>query len=425
MMLDVFECAANCFSLRRAWYLARVVLVAACGCVSAARLEAAEAWRYVAPSSQQELQLSRLRRLDLSGTAPEGLVRESVAYSGREQRYVLLRIGSPDSQRIAVVVDVLDRERYDLYVDSDRDKEITGDDLVEGTGPFRSVSVKAEVTRDGTSPLLHDRVLVFRRGRVGLSLSGATAGYVQGHVMLDGTEVLTRRVDGDGNGLFADTRDQLWIDINGDGKFDPFLEQLPHSPIIRVNGQRLRVVADAAGERLVLEPVEGEGTLKLEIASLAPDVTVVEAEVMVWGADGSAFSLRELNKPHSLPVGKYTFGTVRVCTKADKSTNLWSFVFSRSSLSDKEDWYTVRADVETIADPVGELRFDLELPANPDVRPGDVVSVSPRIATVDGLLITGSRYGNRLVDRDSNNHVSICATTADGRIVSHRDSGFS
>jgi hypothetical protein len=194
--------------------------------------------------------------------------------------------------------------------------------------------------------------------------------------------------------------------------------------MLRVNGQRLRVIADAAGERLTLEPVEGEGTLKLEINSLDGDAQIVEAEIMVWGADGSAFSLRDLDHSHPMPVGKYTFGTVRVFIKADESRNLWSFVFSRNSLSDREGWHTIHADQETVADPIGRLRFDVELPETQNVRPGEFVSVNPRLMTADGLVINGSRYGNRLVDRDSNNQATICTMIEKGKVASTCNSGF-
>src|SRR5207253_3245294 len=138
------------------------------------------------------------------------------------------------------------------------------------------------------------RVICLRHQPVSSTLAAATCGYIEGSVTLDGKRIRARRVDGDHNGLFADPQDRVWLDLNGDGRWDATSEEFLFAPILLAGGKRIRVRADDRGERLSLAPVEGTGTLRLRLPAALRSAQVQEVQVTVQSKDGVVASLRRL-----------------------------------------------------------------------------------------------------------------------------------
>src|SRR5207249_379501 len=205
---------------------------------------------------------------------------EEVSYRGARRLYAQLRYGSPNSTRVAIVLDETGPGAFDLYVDQNRDRKIEPAELVPGTGAVRRVPIQVEVVQKEIVEHF-PRSLVLRRGITGKTLGVATLGYLEGKVQLNGRQVTVRRVDGDGNGLFADLRDRLWIDLDGDGQWDPIAEQFPHLPVLRLDGRRFAVRADAVGSRLAFEEIVGVGRLKIHLPSIAKKARVRDLQVML------------------------------------------------------------------------------------------------------------------------------------------------
>src|SRR5438067_4784535 len=101
--------------------------------VASARGIAGEPWRYVTPGPGEPMEHPPLQAISLSADKPDGLV-ESVTYRGKRRLYAQLRYGSPDSTRVAIVVDEIGPDAFDLYVDRDRNRQIEPAELVAGTG---------------------------------------------------------------------------------------------------------------------------------------------------------------------------------------------------------------------------------------------------------------------------------------------------
>jgi hypothetical protein len=140
-----------------------------------------------------------------------------------------------------------------------------------------------------------------------------SAGYLEGRVALGDTSnstdgerspsaaplVTVRRVDGDGNGLFTDPHDRLWIDLNGDGAWDAVNEQFLFATVLSVDGIRYAVRSDEQANHLTLAKLEGTGTIKLAIRESAHDSSVgraalghiVEIAVTMQTPDGSVVRL--------------------------------------------------------------------------------------------------------------------------------------
>src|SRR5436190_4905122 len=294
-------------------------------------------WHYVASSTEPGFDRPPLQKLPLADELPDNVI-ENVTYRGTKRKYALVRYGAPNSTRVTVVVDERAGGEFDLYVDRNRNRIIEAKDLISGTGPLRTTALASEIVRDDVAELF-PRQVVFRRSPTTGGLSFASTGFLAGQVELAGRPVAVRRVDGDGNGFFADSRDRLWIDLDGDGVWDQFSEQFPLAPMLKFNDQRYAVRSDPIGSRLTLEAITGVGTIKLKLGTLAPDTQVAEIELMLVGEDGSAFTVRGADEGVQVPVGRYAANSLSLSLARSGEPLPWNFVFSREASPAERHWH--------------------------------------------------------------------------------------
>ncbi len=345
--------------------------------------------RYVNARSGHELEHAVFWPIRLTDKAPED-IQVDVEFRGNVQRFGQIFYGTPNSHRIAIVVDEIDREQFDLYVDATRDRRISKTDLVSGNGRLRRTTLSAEVAQEGEPQEHYSRNVVFRRGIAGDSLGFATTGCLEGEISLDDRPVKVRRVDGDANGLFADARDRVWIDRDSDGQWDPFSEQFPLAPILRLGERRYGMPSNMAGTEFSMREILGSGTVKLQPGSLQPDARLTEFEVMLLGRDGSAFSAGGQDRPITVPVGEYAFHTVRFAVEQGTQGKLYRFVFSRDRSPAEDRWHSIGKDEEVVLDPVGSLRLEMTVFDREDVAPGQYVILRPSLLTETGLILNSS-----------------------------------
>ena len=391
--------------------------IVACQCLAADR----DDWKYVAADTFTQ---APLRSIGLSEQAPDNLVID-VDFRGRRQRYARIRYGSPDSTRVSVVVDGIGRGEIDLYVDGNRNRIIEEKDLVAGTGRNRQCELPLETIRLAEASY-RSRSVRFRLGNGGRVLGFGTIGFVEGRTALGGRTVRVRRVDGDANGAFADSRDRLWIDLDGDESWDPFTEQFPFLPVLQVGEQRIAIRGDALGAVLELDAITDVGDVRLKLDSLKRDAEVISLDVMLVGADGSAYSLQSSAKPVTVSVGRYAVGTVHVSLTDAIDGRIWSFVFSRTAHPCREAWFEVSKDQTARIDPIGKLRFVLDLERGGEaVAPGERIQVQPRLLTQGGLLINSGRCARTIdSDTDAGNTAELTLRMPDRRVVATAQSGF-
>src|SRR4051794_35601385 len=91
----------------------------------------ADGWRYVVPKAGDPFAHPPLRAIALSATRPAGL-KESARYRGTNQRYARLTYGSGRTAPVTLVVDEVGLGDVDLYIDGDRDNEVTAKERVPG-----------------------------------------------------------------------------------------------------------------------------------------------------------------------------------------------------------------------------------------------------------------------------------------------------
>jgi hypothetical protein len=376
-------------------------------------------WKYVAETADPGFDRPVMQKVPLLDELPDNL-RENIAYRGTKRKFALVRYGTPNSTRVTVVIDERADGEFVLYVDRNRNRVIEPKDLVAGSGNLRKTALASEVVHDDVAEHL-PRQVVFRRSAATGGLSFASTGYLEGEVVLAGRKVAVRRVDGDGNGFFADSRDRLWIDLDGDGVWDPFAEQFPMAPMLKINGQRLAVRSDAIGARLALEPIIGVGTIGLKLGTLPQGTQVLELELMLIGEDGSAFTVRGTDDGVEVPVGRYAANSLSLSVQGSGDPLPWNFVFSRDGEPAERHWHTVAKDAQVDVDPIGTLNLTFEFPnGKGKVVPGKVLSVAPRLYTHEGLLINSCGIG-----RDDGRSGHGSGPGADVRLMSARGESIS
>jgi hypothetical protein len=382
------------------------------------------AWRYVAEAAADSPMRPVFRFVALAGTKPEEL-REEVSYRGKEQKYAQIRYGSDDSRRVVVVVDEVSQGDFDLYVDANRNRVIEAKDKVAGAGKERTAPLDVETTR-GLQLVHEPRVVQWRLGVARKTISLATRGYVEGAALIAGKKHAVRRVDGNANGFFADATDRLWIDLNRDNEWDALAEQFPFAPVLTLNNQRYGVRGDAAGSRLALEPLTSEGRIRLRLAELAKDASLLKLDVMLTGEDGSAFAVSALETPTVVPAGRYALGSVVLSVQLTGASQPTNFVFSRVGVDSRTRWHELKKDEELILDPIGKVRFALEIEKNQRTRkPGEEIRVQPQLFTADGLLINSCSLGASEEDSRYGNHRQCSVKLNDkNQVVDVQSSGF-
>jgi hypothetical protein len=387
---------------------------------SPAPVGAESLWRYVMPEPGAAMDHPPLRVLGLSKDRPADL-KEVVRYRGKQQRYTQVRYGGPGSIRVTVVLDEIAPDEVDLYVDTHRARMIQPSDRLYGKDGVWRVKLNvaaAEAPKEDTT-----RTVLFKLGKVSRTLGYATCGYLEGKASLGARAVAVRRVDGDGNGLFADPQDRLWIDRDGDGRWDPLEEQFLFAPILTLDGVRYNVRSDPLGRRLEFVKLEGTGCVQVTFKppELAKQVKAVT--VTLTGRDGTVFSLRTGKAEATLPIGAYRITSVFL-TLQDPGGGLdWSYVFSSDGSARAAVWHEVARGTRWLLDPVGELELKIQLDSR-SCQPGDLVKVQPGLYTGDGLLINTAFRGEHDDRLSSGCGGEIVLATVDGAYLDRHNSGF-
>jgi len=380
-------------------------------------------WRYIVPKPGEPFEHPPLRALALSDTKPED-VTEHVTYRGTHRSYAQLRYGSPSSVRVTIVLDEIGPFEADLYVDAGRHRAIEPSDRVKGQDLTWRVPLDLALL-EGTVLTTIPRTLIVRFGSVGRILSFATAGYLEGQVAMAGRTHRVRRVDGDGNGMFTDAQDRVWIDLNDDGVWDGINEQFLYAPILTVGGTRYAVRSDPLGRRLELGPLEGTGTVRLAVKPANTTARIAELTATLIGRDGAAVSLQGADAQIIIPAGDYRLACVTLALEDPRNGPRWTFVFSDRDARPPQRWYKVAKGVTLTIDPIGVLDMRTGLEEIAAARAGQDLSFQPQLYTGDGLLIVSCVRGTyeSLSGREAA-HAELLLASPDGTHLASARSGF-
>jgi hypothetical protein len=382
----------------------------------------AGAWCYVLPEPGDPHEHPPPRAISLSDRKPVDVL-ERVAYRGTRRRYAQLRFGGASSVRVTIVLDEVGPGEADLYVDADRNRRIEPRDRVAGIGRTWRLPLDAEIV-EGEVTGRERRAGIFRLGSSGRTLGFAAAGYLEGTVRLGDRTHRARRVDGDGNGLLADPRDRLWIDLDDDGRWDPADEQFAFGHILTLGGTRFAVRADELGRRLVLEPLTATGTVRLAVARPEGAARVATLEVTLIGSDGSAFGLANAGAEATVPVGAFRLGALTLSLEDPSGGPRWSYVFSVAEGGEPR-WHEVGEGGMVALDPLGAVALAAEVEGPDPRRPGDELTVRPRLFTADGLSLVTCYRGTPASPLGYDGPgAEVALAAGDGRPMATARSGF-
>jgi hypothetical protein len=322
---------------------------------------------------------------------------------------------------------VSDRE-IDLYVDAGRTRVITSEERVKGGGRTWRLPLDAAIGHDDAVKLM-PRQVILQLGRTGRTLGFAACGYVEGKVRVAGRTCTVRRADGDGNGLFADPQDRIWIDLNADGQWDPLDEQFLYGPILTIGSARYAVRSDELGDCFALDELHGTGNVKLALlARWAKRANSVH--VTLVGRDGSIAAVRGDGAEVAVPVGEYRLGMLAIALGGADGDRGWNYVFSSEIASADETapvkwrWHDVKQGKLLSINPLGELT--LTAAVSPVSRSDENFTVQPSLVIPDGLSVRSVYQGEAMSGREPGSPtVQIELATAGGNIVESYSSGFS
>jgi hypothetical protein len=227
------------------------------------------------------------------------------------------------------------------------------------------------------------RTLIVKRRGDGIAY--AVRGYMAGSITLGGKSFAALLTDGDADGCFdSATADRIWIDLDGDGKFDPLTEQFPLGSALMHAGTAYLIRPDASGTKVIVRERPSEtGMVRLNVTR-APKSEVVELTAQLVSEWGELVTVSAADKAHSLPAGRYRVEGVRLKLK-DSEGRIWSYRLYGT----REPVLKVAKDKETVFDVAEGLRIDVELAGDGDgVKPGQSVRVRTDVVTKAGLSMS-------------------------------------
>lgn len=362
----------------------------------------------------------KAKSYSLASSAPKDC-EIKVKFQGQSQSYSQFRYGTGDSIRVLVVLDQLSdaADDFDLYVDLNRNREITADEKIAGSGKTRDVELPVQIMNVATAEHA-DRKIQFRKSIEPRRFSIKTKGGYAASCEIAGKTVDVWRLDGNANGLFSDIEDELWIDLDGNGNWNPINERFLYRSAIKIGDKRYAVRGNQLGTKIGFAEIQGEGKLALDL-NLAPETTVKSIRASIFGDDGSAHSIED-TEPLVLPVGKYMIGQISL-TLQQAEEREWHFSFSHTGNPASQVWVEVTKSGDTVIEPFSDLNFSIS--ADNKYTPGQALSVRPGLVTADNLYITGSGRGE--VDRwsgFSGNDARITATDSGQREFAVESTGF-
>ncbi len=374
----------------------------------AAALAGAEpgGWKFVDEPTRDGRSVVAFRTVELADAPACPLQPGDVPPSG--SRFGSVPLGPAGRHRLGIVWCA---DSGTLWFDADGDGRYSAAERhVLGARPLEvAVAVPFGGGREQT------RTLSIRRR--GEGLAWALRGYTVGTIPLHGKAVPAMLTDGDANGCFDDAgADRVWLDLDGDGRFDPLTEQFPLGTAIRLGGTGLLIQPqpDGLGVRVRERPNE-TGTLRVGVGTPAP---VVELTVEYVSEFGERAVVRETNRPVRVPVGKYRIQSLRL-RLADGNGPVYLYAFGDGG--SKYD-VVVSPKRETVHEPLAGLKLSVK--QDPEAAPGGTVWVYPNV-TAGGLYLAKCEAGTRFAVSGREVAATITLTGPDGTALDRAFSGFS
>jgi hypothetical protein len=308
--------------------------------------------------------------------------------------------GDPRSRSVAVALTRESPAR--LFVDLNRDQELTLDEQIEPAGSEPNVWL-VELDAEFVS---QDDSLVHQRQRIRVAHDPVTgdvkissAGSMQGSVDFQGQQRLAKYLDRDANGCWFDSEDRLLVDLNGDGRLDPLVERLPCRGMKQIGGELFAISGDRQGRWLQIVEVRERGSILPALKMFDSDAIIISIDASLASDGGTCVRLDSLDTPVDVPIGIWHVADLKLTVKGDAGTYSFSFVSNNA----KANPVVVEADAEVTLDLLGGLRITS---SKSTIRLGTeatitTIMVTPVLRSESGMYLTQSRVGKLAPDGEN------------------------
>jgi hypothetical protein len=337
---------------------------------------------------------------------------------GAGAQYGLLPVGPNPQTALAIVWFPKAPGGPELWLEADGDGRLMNAERHALSGRELELPVRITVQLE-PQPVQVKRTVIFRRATLGDGLRYAVRGFVLGSVEFGGRPHATVLIDGNANGCFNTVgQDRLWIDLNEDGRFDPITEQFPLGKPLRYDGQTYVIRSDplATSVRASLRSAE-QGKLCLVLAGKAS----AKISAQLLSDLGELVAVEQLGSDVDVPTGEYRVSSLQI-EMPDAAGETWSYSF----YEDKGPQHRVQAGQRTQIVLLPELMMKVTLERQVGkIRPGDNVTITPRLSASDGLVLSSCKVGKNQDVRQAEGAAEILLFSLDGKMISRGLSGFS
>ena len=242
----------------------------------------------------------------------------------------------------------------------------------------------------------------------------AIRGYITGEVQLDGQKFKAALTDGNADGCFDQPgADQVWLDLDGNGRFDPLSERfLLGSPIATPTGPILLLPrSDRLGVTVRKRPEE-MGRLNF-IVNPKTEAAIHDLSACYQSEFGELIVIREADNPVEFPIGRYRLASLELKLIEDES-RIWSYSFHPAHA--KFD-LLVSKDRTTTDEPLAKLTLNMGTIGSGPIRPG--------VTTWKDAILGNNRLTMHQCEVDrSGVALKMELRTADDRVLDVCSTGF-
>jgi hypothetical protein len=136
---------------------------------------------------------------------------------------------------------------------------------------------------------------------------------------------------------------------------------------------------------------------------------------------GELVAIDQLDSEVDVPTGEYHVSSLQL-EMPDAAGEIWSYSF----YEDKAPQHRVRTGQRTQITLLPDLLMQVTLERQGGkIRPGDNVTITPRLSASDGLILRSCQVGQNQDFRQAEAGAEILLLSLDGKLISRGVSGFS
>lgn len=306
-----------------------------------------------------------------------------------------------------------------LYIDVDRDKSFSHDELVPESQRDSSqwrTTIGAEYVTESNDYDEVERSILIRRSPVTNWIQIATDGVMRGAVGIAGTSTAAVRLDRNANGRWFDPVDRILLDANQDGRVDSIGGRISCGTVCVLDGKRFVLQSDLLGESLDLVELKGVGTVIPKVTLSTPG-KISNVSGAIVSASGVRVPIRELDQPVECPVGMYSIESLEFQV-GHKGKKFW---FRFYGMGNAKDRFDVKVDESSNLEMIGDVQMTFQ---QATIRNSleNTLTITPRLKTKSGLYLNGCRTGK---GEPSIENRLMTASSHDGKVIDNNSTGFS